>query len=120
MFMSFLMLAPYGLEAVLEKGGENARRFLNRFARVPRTPKSSIVSIRKLGSEVGLSASEVDETLSQSGTPLMSNLPWLIVVIFAVIALIIGVNYVINPTYAPGTDYGSIKPEDFVNRKSYL
>lgn len=113
------MLAPYGLEAVLEWGGERTLRLLKRLTRLPNIHERSIRKMRELGARVGLSASEVDETMNNSGTPLISNLPQLVVIILVIIAIIIGVTYAIVPTYAPGTDYGSVKPQDFDGRKSF-
>lgn len=85
--------------------------------------------ITKLGESVGLEKSEViaaiDAPLSNQGMPIQgraSKLMRLILLSFLVVVSILIVWAVVDPasfpiyTYAPGTDYGTIRPQDFTNQ----
>jgi hypothetical protein len=109
--MSILQLAPYGLDYVLTKGGDRTRRFLMALAQDSTIPTSTMLEMGRLGDQLGLSEKEVQSTL-RAGLPfLLGSLPFLIIVLLVVIA-IVNPPPGFNPHY-PGGFYNTIKPQDF-------
>ena len=111
--MSILTLAPRGLDIVLDRGGERARRFLERLARDTTVSDSVMVRMKQLGSQLGLSEGEVDTTIRTSRTRLLIALPIVVVIVLVVIAIIFNLEQIANYVYIPGTLYGTIRPTDF-------
>ena len=82
--------------------------------------------ISVLGGRVGLSNEEVSQAidapgleLSSDGMPKMAFIASMVIVVIAAAITLIGLWHLVSPetspipTYAPGTAYGTIRPEDF-------
>lgn len=95
----------------------------------PNPTKEQLREIAKLGESVGLERSEIiaaiDAPLSNQRIPIRgreSIFIRLILLSFLVVISILIVWAVVDPasapihTYVPGTDYGTIRPQDFTNQ----
>jgi hypothetical protein len=82
--------------------------------------------ISALGESIGLSKDEIRNAVDTPGLDLpakgmskMALVSSVVIIVIAAAVVILGVWHIISPetspipTYAPGTDYGSIKPKDF-------
>jgi hypothetical protein len=108
-----MTLAPRGLDIVLDKGGERVRHFLVGLAKDKPVPNSVMKKIRHLGTQLGLSESEVDTTVHTSRSRLLIALPIVVVIILVIIAIIFNWEQIVNSIYLPGTLYDTIQPNDF-------
>lgn len=111
--MSFLTLAPRGLDIVLDRGGERARQILEHFAKDTSVSDSVMKRMKHLGAKPGLSEGEVDATLQTSRSRLLIALPIVIVIILVAIAIIFNWEQIMDYIYAPGSMYDTVRPKDF-------
>ncbi len=107
-----------GLDVIRIKLGENAYRFVMRFARKKKTNPSTSKKLDEVGSLCGLNAREI--ATASSGANKNTQFPfWLRIFLLAVafIASFFMIFLAIQmATYLPGTLYASLSPKDFQNR----
>ncbi|MGY5861501.1 MAG: hypothetical protein RTU09_03940 [Candidatus Thorarchaeota archaeon] len=101
-----------GLDILRTRGGDRLYRFVLRLAGIPTIRAIPSKELVRLGSSVGLEASELEQVAESR--PDVNVLPdWLQLIL--VIIVIFGSYYLWRRfTYLPGTLYGSIGPRDFL------
>ena len=104
-------LASFGFSIVRSRMGLRWQSLFVRIFKRKEVPISSRKTLMSLGSAVGLNASEVDGAVEQSSS--QYSIPQWLKYFLAIIAILAGFYIIYWSTYAPGTLYGSIQPNDF-------
>ncbi len=103
-----------GLDVIRIRFGENAYRFVMRFARTKKTRPDSSRKLGEVGALCGLNAKEIEE--ASNGSNETTEYPtWIAVVLFIIASIAISWSFIMwqHATYTPGTWYASLSPNDF-------
>jgi hypothetical protein len=118
--MSLMVLAIIGLNILQVQGSKRINKVLNYLLNCPQYSSTTQKKLIILGEKVGLSPIEI-QPIIQERQQNTKRFPskwwhWIIMCILALIA-IVGVRVLVwNALYVPGTDYGTITPQDFKRR----